>query len=87
MLYTNLQKNLGITHPLIKNAYFKKDCTTNKNKEEDVLVLETYHHSKKSSEYETFDTYMIDLLTDLQDLKDQAEAKIGHIDRIDICQH
>jgi hypothetical protein len=29
----------------------------------------------------------MDLLTDLQDIQDQAEKSIGHFDRVDIVTH
>lgn len=81
-----LQRNLGITHRSVRDAYLKTVSSVDHKGYEDVLVLETYHDEQKC-ELDGLDSYMIDLLNDLEDLKNQAEAKVGHIDRIDICHH
>lgn len=86
MLITQVQSNTGIVHPLVRNAYFKKDCTAQNQHHEDVLVLETAF-DRDGQEYESFDSYLYDLLLDLEELKKQAEIKFGHIDRIDIRSH
>ena len=86
MLISNVQSNTGITHPLVRNAFFKKDCSAQNKRHEDVLVLETAF-DRDGREYESFDRYLSDLLLDLEDLKSQAEIKFGHIDRIDIRSH
>ena len=75
------QKNVSLSHPLVRDAYLVKDNVA--NHEEDVLVLETYHHHSEGG----FDPYIVDLITDLEDLKLQAQKEIGHFDRIDICTH
>lgn len=81
-----LQRNLGITHPSVRDAYLKTVSNPDHTKFEDVLVLETYHEDGKQ-ELDGFDSYLIELLNDLEDLKNKAEAKVGHIDRVDICHH
>lgn len=79
------QTKVGISHPHVRDAYLKKNLTPDRQKE-DVLVLEmaTDEHEADAS---SFDSYLMDLLTDLQSLKEQAEEKVGHIDRIDISRH
>ena len=71
-------------HPLVRSAYMKKDSTS--SREEDVLVLETSYKSE-DMEFGGFDSYLCDLVSDLQDLKDQAEQQGGSVDRVDIRMH
>lgn len=68
----------SITHPLIASMYMKKDFSDQKN----VLVIETAFSINDKEE--TFDSYLIDLLMDLEDLKNKAENCVGTFDRIDI---
>ncbi len=79
----------GITHPLIGQIFHKKEYTGGEySKHQDVLVIETVRSGSYSGHgYENFDSYLLELLSDLEDLKMQAETKIGHIDRIDIRTH
>ncbi|MBI1301917.1 MAG: hypothetical protein GC137_09715 [Alphaproteobacteria bacterium] len=70
----------GITHPLVADMYLKKDFGS---KKQDVLIIETKRQSDEL-DHDSFDSYLIDLLTDLEDLKAQAEKKVGFFDRIDI---
>ncbi len=79
----------GITHPLIRDIYLKKDFGPEDQRghhNEDVLVIETVRPDA-DDDYEMFDSYLIDLLGDLQELQAQAEKKIGRFDRIDIRTH
>lgn len=74
----------GVTHPLIADMYLKKDFSHNN---ENVLVIEARNKrgtDGDDAQHESFDSYLIDLLTDLEDLKKQAERQVGGIDRIDI---
>tara|TARA_B100002019_G_C20819255_1_gene379760 strand:+ start:55 stop:324 length:270 start_codon:yes stop_codon:yes gene_type:complete len=79
-----LKPVLGITHPMIADMYLKKDF--NSKQEENVLII----HARKQleddnqSEHDGFDSYLIDLLIDLEELKDKAKRKVGHFDRVDI---
>lgn len=78
----------GITHPLIAEIYCKKDFgLTGQGKE--ILVIETRQlkEANDNNGYADFDSYLIDLLGDLQDLQSQAEEQVGEIDRIDIRVH
>ena len=81
-----VQKPIHITHPLVRNAYLKKAASLSDQKEEDVLVLEAYGDDSEL-ELGNFDSYLYDLVADLEDLKDQAEKQVGSIDRVDICTH
>ncbi len=74
----------AVSHPMVTSMYLKKDYGS--SGDEDVLVIET-NYSKSEEDYESFDSYLMDLLLDLNDLKRQAEDKIGHFDRIDIRTH
>lgn len=73
----------GITHPIVASMYLKKEYGHGHH-QEDVLVIETKSKHKDADDHELFDSYLIDLLTDLEDLKSQAEARVGKFDRIDI---
>jgi hypothetical protein len=74
----------SVSHPMVASMYVKKDYGSVGN--EDVLVIET-NYSKSEEDYDSFDSYLMELLGDLRDLKRQAEEKVGHIDRIDIRTH
>ncbi|MCD8497034.1 MAG: hypothetical protein LRZ85_02480 [Alphaproteobacteria bacterium] len=76
----------GITHPLISDMYLKKDFGRGPH-HEDVLVIETRRTPANDSGVGRFEDYLAALLPDLEDLKEQAERKVGHIDRIDIKTH
>lgn len=77
-----------IAHPLVKSAYTKKDFSnSDRHHESSVLVIETNFNSSDKHETGDFDTYLIDLLADLQELKDQAEKEIGTVSRVDIRHH
>lgn len=80
-----VSKNLNIVHPLIASMYMKKDFLQN-GSEQDVLVIETLF-DKDEETGENFDSYLIDLLTDLEELKNQVETSVGSFDRIDIRPH
>lgn len=73
----------GINHPLVADMYLKKDLS---HHDANILVIEA--KKKKAAlgetEHEAFDSYLIDLLIDLENLKEKAEAKVGRFDRIDI---
>jgi len=78
----------GVSHPMIREIYMKKDFGNGSLKHEDVLVIETkpqQHHDDIA--HESFDSYLIDILADLDDLKTQVQSKVGHFDRVDIRSH
>lgn len=79
------RKVTGISHPLIADMFLKKDYR-NGRRAEDVLVIEAHKH-RPSTEHDAFDTYLIDLLTELPDLKNEVERRVGKFDRIDIREH
>jgi hypothetical protein len=69
-----------IHHPLIREAYLKKDYSNQRNFK-DVLVIEAISSDAKHKNYQ------MDLLMDLPTIQHMAEDEVGHIDRIDIVRH
>lgn len=76
----------SVVHPLVRSMYMKKDFSHNDH-EENVLVIETNFHQQEDNQHDNYDSYLIDLLIDLQDLKEKAEKEIGAINRVDIRPH
>ncbi|MAH05805.1 MAG: hypothetical protein NZ828_10870 [Alphaproteobacteria bacterium] len=74
---TNLMptKISGISHPAIADMYLK---TSFDQKAEDVLIVET------NGGKDDVDPYILDLILDLETLKEQVRRKVGHFDRVDI---
>lgn len=73
---------------MVRDIYLKKDFGKGSLTHEDVLVIETTpHETGENLDHESFDLYLIDILADLDDLKMQAQSKIGHFDRVDIRSH
>lgn len=79
------QKLPNFSHPLVQNAYLKKEIHYGKKKE-NVLVLEVYGH-KSSGECTDFDPYLVSLLQDLQKLRSKAEEQTGTLKHIEIIRH
>ena len=82
----------GITHPLVAEMYIKKGYAPydigNEIPAEDILVIETYFERSEDQDYASHsDSYLFDLLADLEDLKSKAQQQVGHFDRIDIRTH
>ena len=76
-----------ITHPLVRSIYMKKDYHLDRDAD-NILVIETnFGQQTTGNDTDNFDSYLVDLLIDLQDLKDQAEKEIGAVDRVDIRRH
>jgi len=75
------EKIKGITHPLIADMYLKKDIK-NKN----VLVISAHSH-EEIDDHEDYDSYLIDLLSDLDVLKSKLEEQNNYFDRIEIRTH
>ena len=76
-----------VTHPLVRSIYMKKGYSQQRHSE-NILVIETnFEQQQDGPDHENFDSYLVDLLIDLQDLKNQAEKEIGVVDRVDIRQH
>lgn len=73
----------SVMHPLVRSMYLKKDLHAG-HVGENILVIETNFTQQEAS---NDDTYLVDLLIDLQDLKDKAEKETGPIDRVDIRRH
>jgi hypothetical protein len=71
-----------VTHPMIASMYLKKDYHGTDDAE-DVLVIKT-NYDEYAENYESFDSYLMKLLGDLNDLRTQAEEEVGKFDRIDI---
>lgn len=72
----------GVTHPLIAEIYMKKDFSADRDAQ--ILVIETNFAHDDSQDY---DSCLVDLLLDLEDLKTQAETQMGKFDRVDIRTH
>jgi hypothetical protein len=70
----------SFAHPLVSSIYKKMDYSTGS---ENVLVIETRFPDADEDEGSS-DSYLMDLLLDLNNLKLQAESRLGHIDRVDI---
>lgn len=75
----------GITHPLVSSVRFKKSVG-NDSHFENVLVIDT-RFPDEDDDIDTFDSYLMDLLQDLEGLKNEAEKQIGKFDRVDIRTH
>lgn len=75
-------KITAISHPLIASMYLKKDFHGS-DPSEDVLVIETNFVSQEDDK-ETFEDYLMELLSDLPELQMEAEQRIGKFDRVDI---
>ncbi len=71
----------GIHHPHINEMYLCKEAGATPAMNKGVLVIETNAMDENSSDY---DSYILDLLIDLNDLKSRVEEKVGAFDRIDI---
>jgi hypothetical protein len=80
----------GISHPLVADMYLKKDF---KGSEQQVLVIEARGrdffednegNGDNHEEHDDSDSYLVDLLADLENLKERAEERVGNFDRIDI---
>ena len=72
-----------VVHPLVHAMYSKKDYHEG-HEGENILIIETNFNRQDIS---NDDSYLVDLLIDLQDLKDKAEKEIGPVNRVDIRQH
>lgn len=72
----------NISHPLVSSMYKKRDFNAPDGLE-NVLIIET-RLSDTDEHPQTSDSALMDLLIDLEDLKEQAEHSVGKIDRIDI---
>lgn len=87
MMLNTPRKVKGIEHPLVGDMYLKKTFGEG-GLSEDVLVIETrFYDWENETEHEAHDDYMIDLLIDLENLKSQAQERVGYFDRIDIRAH
>ncbi len=76
-----------IAHPLVKSAYTKKDFNnSDRHHDSSILVIET-NFSSDTHDQGDFDTHLVDLLADLEELKNQAEKEVGTVSRVDIRHH
>lgn len=74
-----------VVHPLVRSMYLKKDISSY-FQPENVLVIETNFDPQEGVDHDS-DSYLMDLLIDLQDLKARAEKEIGAVTRVDIRRH
>lgn len=72
----------SVSHPLVSSIYLKKNYEGSEIAQ-DILVIET-NFSHENTDDGDFDECLSELLGDLQNLRIQAESKIGHFDRVDI---
>lgn len=70
------EKITALSHPLIASMYVKHEG-------EDILVIET-NFSQDKNDHILYDSYMTELLFDLENITQLAEERVGHIDRVDI---
>lgn len=81
------EKIKGVSHPLVNEMYLKRNRDS-LDHEEGILVIETnFPDSDDVYEHEAYDSYMINLLFDLNDLKEKARFQVGPFDRVDIRTH
>jgi len=80
-----VQSKLGaVTHPLVTGMYLKKDFGSPfAAHHDDVLVIET-NFPVREGDTKTFNDCLSDLLADLPEIQEKAEASIGRFDRVDI---
>ncbi len=83
-MFKTPQNIRGISHPLIADIYLKADT---RDREKNILVIEAKKKSEAHEEDNYYDSHVIDILTDIESLKEQAEQQIGSFDRIDIRTH
>lgn len=76
------EKITAVSHPLVASMYLKKDFHGSDPSEE-VLVIETNFNDKNRGEVK-FADYLMELLADLPEIQEQAEMRVGKIDRVDI---
>lgn len=72
------EKIQAVCHPLVQSMYVKHEFGG-----DDVLIIETKFASN-SEDTDTYDSYMAELLFDLENLKEIAQERAGNIDRVDI---
>ena len=81
------EKIKGVSHPLVNEMYLKRNRDA-LDHEEGILVIETnFSDDEYDAEHDAYDSYMINLLFDLNDLKEQARFQVGPFDRVDIRTH
>ncbi len=83
MLETYIEPHI-ISHPLISSLHIQKDA---KDSKRNVLILETRFPQNSRQSTGNFDSYLMDLLADLEDIKYQAEFWVGKFDHVDIRLH
>ncbi len=72
----------AVTHRLASAIYTKQEVDS-ESQSHNVLVIKT-SFPDADDDYEMFDSYLCELLADLEELKRQAEMSVGDIERIDI---
>ena len=72
------EKINAVCHPLIASMYVKQEVEGSH-----VLIIET-NFSQDKTDSEVYDSYLTELLFDLENLKEIATEKAGNIDRVDI---
>jgi len=76
------QQITGINHPQVAAIYLKHDYRSGQSNAHDILVIETNFDPQGRSIAQTLS--YLEFLNDLEDIRAQAERKIGRFDRIDI---
>ncbi len=83
MIANTVKKVTGISHPLISDMYLKKDFSS---KKQNILVIRARSQgdNDENLDHDAFDSYLVDLLTDLEELKNKVQKKVGKFSRVDI---
>jgi hypothetical protein len=74
-----------ISHKYISSLHLKRDLT-HADAPENVLIIETINFKSNFSDLDTYECLM-ELLTDLDNLRIAVEEQVGKFDRIDIRCH
>ncbi|MBU6234732.1 MAG: hypothetical protein KGQ41_02720 [Alphaproteobacteria bacterium] len=84
MMIQTRNKLSTIVHPLVASMYLKKEYGNPHTQDHnDTLVIET-NFPIDDNNSKSFNSYLQELLTDLPTIQNQVEARVGHIDRVDI---
>jgi hypothetical protein len=78
----------SVSHPMVAAMYLKQE-RRNSAPSTGVLVIETVEEDAAPVHQQdrSFESYLFELLGDLEDLKNAAEKEVGPIDRVDIKRH
>lgn len=84
MLQNKIQKDLDIIHPYVCDAYLEIDEKDQSQKKNLVLEAECIDHDQDDLGY---DPYLVEILTDLENLRAQSSLALKDDDQITINLH